>query len=195
MNSDRRLPAGHIARMRMIAGLGRQDAGAPNAHAGWRSRGYVPHCDGAGLIQHIVFATAGADASRSGDYGEYWLKTPACAAIVQDALLHFDGLRYRALGWCVMPNHAHIVIEQFGGWPLATLMHSWKSFSAKQINRALARNGPVWAREYFDRFMRDDAHLNATLAYVENNPVEAGLALRAEDWRWSSARLRAQLDW
>ena len=34
----------------------------------------------------------------------------------------------------------------------------------------------------------DEAHLRAAFAYVALNPVRAGLAARAEDWRWSSAR-------
>jgi len=34
----------------------------------------------------------------------------------------------------------------------------------------------------------DEAHLLAAAAYVELNPVRAGLAMRPEDWRWSSAR-------
>lgn len=34
----------------------------------------------------------------------------------------------------------------------------------------------------------DDAHLLAAVRYVENNPVAAGMAARAEDWVWSSAR-------
>ena len=33
----------------------------------------------------------------------------------------------------------------------------------------------------------DDAHLLTAIRYVELNPVRAGLAARAEDWRWSSA--------
>jgi putative transposase len=29
-------------------------------HSGWRSRGYLPHCDEQGLVQHIVFGLADA---------------------------------------------------------------------------------------------------------------------------------------
>lgn len=34
----------------------------------------------------------------------------------------------------------------------------------------------------------DEGYLHACVRYVELNPVRAGLAARAEDWRWSSAR-------
>lgn len=149
-------------------------------HAGWRSRGYIPHCDGALLIQHIVISTIGAEAGVEANFGLRLLAHAETAALVESALLHFDGERYRLLAWCVMPNHVHAVALQHEGWPLAKIAHTWKSFTANAINKVLARNGAVWHREYFDRYMRDDDHLSATILYVENNPVDAGLAERAE---------------
>jgi putative DNA methylase len=70
---------------------------------------------------------------------------------------------------------------------LSTLLHSWKSFTAKAINVALARRGPVWFEEYFDRRIRDEAHYAATLTYIENNPVAAALCSKATAWEFSSA--------
>ncbi|MEJ0059503.1 MAG: transposase [Terricaulis sp.] len=157
------------------------------SHAGWVSRGYLPHCDGAGLIQHIVFATVGAGDEIQSHFGAHFMRGDAAATLVQAALLHFDGERYRVLAWCVMPNHVHVVIEQFSDWPLARVVHGWKSFTANGVNRLLGRTGPVWVREYFDRFMRSDDHLANTIAYVHANPVAAGLVASAERWRWSSA--------
>ncbi len=112
------------------------------------------------------------------------------AECVENALLHFDAERYRLLAWCVMPNHVHVVVEQIEGWPLAGVVHAWKSFTAKHINRTLARTGAVWMREYFDRFMRDDEHFSATFGYVERDPVVRGWVVRPEDWPWSSAAHR-----
>jgi REP element-mobilizing transposase RayT len=156
-------------------------------HAGWRSRGYIPHCDDAALIQHITISTIGAPSGIEANFGLKLLAQAETAQIVQDAFLHFDARRYRLLAWCVMPNHAHVIVEQIAGWPLANVVHSWKSFNANEINRALNRTGPVWLREYFDRFMRDNDHLATTIAYVEANPVDAGLVARPEDWQWTSA--------
>ena len=159
-------------------------------HTGWRSRGYLPHCDGAGIIHHLVISTLGASEGIEKHFGVWHFADPRAATIVEDALLHFDGVRYRALAWCVMPNHAHAVLEQAEGWPLSSIAHSWKSFTANAVNKAVGRTGPLRTREYFDRFMRDDDHLSTTIAYVENNPVTAGLAGTVDDWQWSSARRR-----
>ena len=89
-----------------------------------------------------------------------------------------------------MPNDVHVVVEPGVGHSLGAIVHSWKSFSANQANRMLARSGPFWHRDYFDRYIRDEGHLQRTVDYVENNPVKAGVIPDAIDWPWSSRHLR-----
>ena len=151
-------------------------------HSGWRSRGYLPHCDGANLVQHITMRTEGSHEGVGGHLGQKLLAHPEAAQAVQRALLHFDGERYALCAWCVMPNHVHVVAMQAEGWPLQRIVHSWKSFTANEINRILRRTGAVWQREYYDRYMRDDDELSHVIQYVEQNPVKAGLVQRASDW-------------
>jgi len=126
-------------------------------------------------------------------HGACYLRNPRVAEIVEGALLHFDGIRYRLLAWCIMPNHVHVLIEPIPGFPLAEIVHSWKSFTANQANRILGRTGEFWQREYYDRFIRDERHLRAAIEYIENNPVKAGLARSPEEWRFSSAYARRAL--
>ncbi|MFH2113521.1 MAG: hypothetical protein ABIJ86_03310, partial [Spirochaetota bacterium] len=45
--------------------------------------------------------------------------------------------------------------------------------------------GRFWGARYFSRPISGLGDLAATLAYVDNNPVRAGLVDRAEDWPWS----------
>lgn len=127
-------------------------------------------------------------------HGACWLRDERIAAIVESALLHFDGERYRLLAWCVMPNHVHVLIEVKSGFLLADIVHSWKSFTANESNRILGRKGTFWQREYFDRFIRDEKHLQASIEYIEQNPVKAGLVRSPEQWRFSSAYLRKRED-
>ena len=112
------------------------------------------------------------------------------AQIVEDALLHFDGERYRTAAWCVMPTHVHALIELRFDHALSDILQTWKSVTSHAINKRENRKGTLWRREYFDRFMRDNDHLSATVDYVESNPVKAGLVERPEHWRWSSAHNR-----
>ncbi len=103
-------------------------------------------------------------------------------------LRHFDAERYRLLAWCVMPNHVHTLVEMMVGFPLEDVVHSWKSYTAHEINRILGRRGRVWQPEGFDRYIRDEKHFNRVIGYIEDNPVSAGLVRSAEDWPWSSTR-------
>lgn len=120
-------------------------------------------------------------------HGACHLRNPTVAAVVEDALLHFDGDRYRLLAWCIMPNHVHAMAEIVESHRLPDVVHSWKSFTAKEANRLLRRDGEFWMADYFDRFIRDERHLRAAVEYIHYNPVKAGLVDRAEDWRFSSA--------
>ena len=50
------------------------------------------------------------------------------------------------------------------------------------------RGSPAfWQRDYWDRFIRDERHFDATKMYIESNPVAAGLVNNPVDWPWSSA--------
>ncbi len=182
----------------------------------WYSRGYLPHCAQAGLVQSITFRLDDAlpqskidewecelrhleDRQRDivrqrrlavwldGGHCACWLRDPRISAVTEETLLKFDPERYRLVAWCVMPNHVHAMIETRDGWPLAGILHSWKSYTASMANRLLKRSGAFWQREFFDRFIRDEKHYADALLYIEGNPVKAGLVAEAGDWRWSSA--------
>jgi REP element-mobilizing transposase RayT len=185
-------------------------------HKQWFSRGYLPHFDLPDLLQSITFRLADSlpqtvldemacelaaypEAKRQTErerriavyldagHGACWLKDPRLAALVENALLHFDGQRYRLLAWCVMPNHVHALVETKEGLPLSGVVHSWKSFTANEANKILGRTGDFWQREYHDRFIRDDDHYRNAVIYIETNPVKAGLVKTAAAWRYSSA--------
>jgi REP element-mobilizing transposase RayT len=119
--------------------------------------------------------------------GECLLKDAGNAEIVRTALEHFDGERYQLVAWAIMPNHVHAMIEQIGGYALSDIVHAWKSYTAKAINKGRGSRGAIWAADYFDGYIRDAEHYEAAQYYIENNPVKAGLVGRAEAWPFSSA--------
>jgi REP element-mobilizing transposase RayT len=183
----------------------------PSEPKGWYSRGYLPHLDTPDVIQSVTFRLADSlpaavaaalleskeperdlDDALDRCIGACHLGDAKIADVVERSMLHFDGERYRLLAWCVMPNHVHALIEPIAGFALADVVGGWKSFTAKQANRLLKRDGSFWRREYFDRYIRDEHHFAIALAYIENNPVKAGLVSEAGDWRWSSARYREE---
>jgi REP element-mobilizing transposase RayT len=123
-------------------------------------------------------------------HGLCHLKRPEIARMVEEAMLFFDRQRYHLLAWTVMPNHVHSVFLPLPGHTLSEIVQSWKSYTSKQANNILGRAGRFWQEDYFDRFIRDDDHFHATVAYVEENPVKAGLCAKPEDWPYGSARRR-----
>ena len=125
-------------------------------------------------------------------HGSCWLRRSEIAGIVEEALQFFDGERYRLIAWVIMPNHVHVIIEMKPGHSLGGILHSWKSFSARQANKQLGRSGAFWHREYYDRFIRDAAHLRSAVRYVEFNPVNAGMCRSPEEWPFGSARWMAE---
>lgn len=186
---------------------------------GWYSRGYLPHFDEPDRIQFITYRLADSmpqavldaadEALRRGEiteagrrkrieyyldqgHGACWLKAPAIAALAEGSLRHFDGERYRLLAWCIMPNHVHALAEMMVGFPLSDVVQNWKSYTAHEMNRILGRRGRVWQPEGFDRYIRDETHFNRVVGYIEENPQNAGLVARAEDWPWSSAKYRGE---
>ncbi len=112
------------------------------------------------------------------------------ASIMEKALLHFQGERYALSAWCVMPNHVHVVMTPSSEHTLSAILHSWKSYSAHEINNCLKRNGHVWQRESFDHLIRHERAFATFVAYTENNPVAAGLCDVPELWPFSSAQYR-----
>lgn len=185
------------------------------AHRGWHSRGYLPHYDQPGLLQSLNFRLADSipkslllarqdqlqsvnnDKKRQQieemldrGAGSCLLRQPACAKVLEDALLHDDGFRYHLLAWCIMPNHVHALLQVLEGHPLDKVVQAIKSVTAHRINKLLNRSGPLWRAEYFDRFIRDAEHFAREVDYIEFNPVKAGLCRRPEEWPFSSAGWR-----
>ena len=98
------------------------------------------------------------------------------------------GLGHYQLGpFVVMANHVHVLLLPLV--PPSRLLKSLKGSTAREANRLLGRTGePFWQRESYDHWVRDEAEWNRIAAYIENNPVKAGLVARAEEYPWSSAR-------
>lgn len=184
---------------------------------GWHDRGYLPHFDAPDLVQHVIFRLEGslpaavvhdirggrrpADERRSAiddeldkGAGPTWLADPWAADTVVQALRHDEGERHRLHAWCLMPNHVHVLAEMLDGVSLGPVVKSWKSFTARMINRRLGRSGRFWAPDYFDRYVRDAEQFARVAAYIENNPVKAGLCRTPADWPWSSASRYADLE-
>jgi REP element-mobilizing transposase RayT len=119
--------------------------------------------------------------------GKCWMQRDDVARVVAGALEHLDAARYRLFAWCVMPNHVHTVVQPLPGHELPEIVHSWKSFAAKEANRLIGRTGQFWQPETYDHLIRDERDFQRQLEYVLTNPAHAGL----QNWKWVSDVARA----
>jgi valyl-tRNA synthetase len=120
--------------------------------------------------------------------GDCHLAKPEIASLVQEALQHFDDQRYDLIAWCIMPNHIHVIVRPFEGYDLAGILHSWKSFTTKQVNRLLGVTGAFWQEEYYDHLIRDEDDFNRHLSYLLQNPETSTL----KAWPWVGSKLQSQ---
>lgn len=165
--------------------LQNQRAGSPRSNASSDidvKRAGSPHSNSKEREKLVMI-----DKYEDSGVGQCFMRDDRVAQIVKDTLFYYDGKKYKIIAWCIMPNHVHILIEVFNGFSLSEIIHSWKSFSANQINKLLNRTGQVWMMEYFDRYIRDYDHFEKVVNYIHNNPVKAGLVKSPSEYRWSSA--------
>lgn len=136
----------------------------------------------------LIFVMGDRALDRATD-GPMHLKDPAAAKFVEDSILFGVPERYALFAWCVMSNHVDVLLTLL--WALKDVTHGIKGYTVLQINRLQEARGRVfWQDESYDHWARDDDEMQRIIAYIENNPVVAGLCEKPEDWPWSSARFR-----
>ena len=156
---------------------------APGAHYSKRN---LPHFEKPWAIYHVTFSTTDQRQLSAEDRD-----------LVLGCLLHWNERRYRLSAACVMPDHVHMIIQPGiesqdpdGNpvfYPLATILHTIKSFTAHEINKRAKASGKLWEKESFDRYMRSDSDLEEKFHYVIRNPWDAGIVQPdvAYPWVWT----------
>jgi len=190
-----------------------EERGKPDED-GWSYRGYLPHYESEHVTQMVTFRLTdslprhaavrlasepetdeGNEAYRErieawldAGHGSCVLRNSWAAEEVKSSLLHFDGERYRLHAWVIMPNHGHILVDMIPPHTLGSAVEGWKSYTARRINERLGRTGPLWQRDYWDRYIRNERHYGQAIAYIMANPVKAGLVANSEEWPFSWVR-------
>jgi len=86
-----------------------------------------------------------------------------------------------------MSNHVHEVpVPKFDN-SLAKGIGRTNNDYSRWFNVQCSQTGHLWQARFYSCPV-EPASLANVLAYVELNPVRAGIVERPEDWKWSSAR-------
>lgn len=103
----------------------------------------------------------------------------------------FDYLVY---GYCLMPDHLHLLLLPRGSFTLSYIMKMIKGSFARKINKLRGTAGSVWHRRFYDEVVRSERQLLTQLDYMHQNPVAAGLVPAAKDYPFSSFHQYYDLD-
>lgn len=87
--------------------------------------------------------------------------------------------------YCLMGNHFHLLLA-VSGTPLCLAMHKLLTRYSLYFNRVHDRVGHLFQSRYTALLCRDLAYLIQLAAYINLNPVRAGLAAEPSAWQWSS---------
>jgi len=131
-----------------------------------------------GICHHVINRGNGRQEvfRKSGDY-------KAFVDLLEQASTR---VRMRMLGYCVMPNHFHLVLWPYLDRELKKWMQWLLTAHVRRYHQHYKSSGHVWQGRFKAFPIEQDEHLLTVLRYVERNPLRAGLVEQAEDWLWSS---------
>ena len=111
----------------------------------------------------------------------------APVALVWSQILRAAGeCTFNVTAHVLMPDHLHMLAEGVTeGSDLKRFAHLAKQRSAYQYRRQMRHH--LWQPSYFDHVLRDDESSLPYIRYILENPVRAGLVLRAEDYPYLGA--------
>ena len=116
-----------------------------------------------------------------------------CAAFVDVLGRTVARYRWRLHAFVLMPNHYHLLVET----PVATLSRGMRQLGGvytQRFNRRWSRCGHLFQGRFFSLHVERESHLLELARYIALNPIRAGLAKSAAEWRWGSYRALAGLE-
>lgn len=88
--------------------------------------------------------------------------------------------------YVLMGNHFHLIVTPATASGLSLFMQAIGRNYVRYFNLTHGRSGALWQGRYKGTVVDSERYLFACMAYVELNPVRAGLASHPGDYAWSS---------
>jgi putative transposase len=121
------------------------------------------------------------------------LQSDRMAQLLIDVLYHYrEQKKYLLHEFVVMPNHFHLLITP--GETLERALQLVKGGFSFRAKRELGFGGEIWQTSFYDHRVRESAEYEKMRIYIHQNPVRARLVKCAEDYLYSSANPKYQLD-
>lgn len=103
--------------------------------------------------------------------------------LVEQNASKFDVLIH---AYVLMSNHFHLLLTPQTGDGMPKMMQAVGRSYVRHFNRTHQRSGTLWEGRYRSTLIQSDRYLLACMAYIDLNPVRAGLVAQAVDYSWSS---------
>ena len=101
--------------------------------------------------------------------------------------------KYQLHEFVVMPDHFHLLLT-VGEISVERAVQLVKGGFAFRAGKALGFKAPVWQKGFSEVRVLDEKTYENQRRYIHNNPVARHLAVRAEDYPYSSAHHGFELD-
>ena len=88
--------------------------------------------------------------------------------------------------YVLMSNHFHLLATPKTAEGLPLMMQALGRRYVRYFNDAQGRTGTLWEGRYKSTLIQTDRYLLACMAYIDLNPVRAGMVSQAADYPWSS---------
>jgi putative transposase len=114
--------------------------------------------------------------------------------VVEQIVSCWDRGFYKLRAFVLMSDHLHVLLTPAETTTVEKAMQMIKGGSAHRIGIEKPQTFPIWHSGFHDRWMRDAEEYRGSKKYIEQNPVEAKLVERPEDYGLSSANGNYSLD-
>ena len=88
--------------------------------------------------------------------------------------------------YVLMTNHFHLLATPQTDTGLPQMMQAVGRSYVRYFNDLYERSGTLWEGRYRSTLIQTDRYLLACMAYIDLNPVRAGLVADVRDYPWSS---------
>lgn len=101
-------------------------------------------------------------------------------------LRHKEKFKIMLLAYCIMDNHAHLLIYTDEINEMSKYMRVVNSMFAKDYNRATGRVGYVFRDRFNSQYIDNKEYLLKCLRYIHMNPVKANMVASPEEYKYST---------
>ena len=88
--------------------------------------------------------------------------------------------------YVLMSNHLHLLLTPLQNDSLPKMMQAVGRSYVLYFNKRHGRSGTLWEGRYRSTLIQTERYFLACMAYIDLNPVRAGMVAQAADYGWSS---------